>query len=89
METIDTHDPTAAAAAAVRAIHGGDVLALERLLAAHPHLATVRLVGADRDGACGMSRTLLHVAADWPGHFWGLPQGRVVNVLAGHARGVG
>lgn len=51
------------AAEAVRAVRSGDVAALAALLRAHPHLATSR-VGDDRE-----SRTLLHVATDWPGHF--------------------
>jgi uncharacterized protein len=36
------------------------------LLAGHPGLATARL-GEEEPG--GTSRTLLHVATDWPGHF--------------------
>ena len=54
-------DPLAAAAS--EAIHAGDVDGLRRLLDDVPALATVR-VGDDR-----ASRTLLHVVADWPGHF--------------------
>jgi ankyrin repeat protein len=46
--------------AAVEAIRTGDVSALSKLLAADPALATARVDGR---------RTLLHVAADWPGHF--------------------
>jgi uncharacterized protein len=56
----------ALAKAIVDAIHAGDVAAVTRLLAEHPELATVRL-GDDDPG--GMSRTMLHVVADWPGHF--------------------
>ena len=52
------------AQAAVAAIHGGDIDGLRRLLDAHPELATVRL-GDPRD----MTRTLLHVVTDWPGHY--------------------
>jgi len=64
---ISTDDPLAVAA--VAAIHQGDVEALTRLLAEHPGLATVQL--GDALGKCGqgMTRTLLHVATDWPGHF--------------------
>jgi hypothetical protein len=73
MVTIPADDPRAAAAFA--AIHGGDVPALERLLAADPALATARF--ADERGH---ERTLLHVVADWPGHF---PDGaRSIVVLA-------
>ncbi len=45
--------------AAAAAIRRGDVEALRGLLAADPSVATARIDG----------RTLLHVAADWPGHF--------------------
>lgn len=56
-----TDDPVAVAVTA--AIHDGDVDALRRLLADHPGLAAARLGSADH------SRSLLHVATDWPGHF--------------------
>ena len=67
MRYLATDDPTAIAA--VAAIQGGDVDALEQLLTVHPELATARLGGARTDGRCQMLRTLLHVATDWPGHF--------------------
>jgi hypothetical protein len=60
------HHENPLAVAAVEAIHGGDVEALRRLLAEHPELATAR-IGGDDPG--GMTRTLLHVVTDWPGHF--------------------
>jgi len=60
---LQVNDPLAAAA--IEAIHTGDVDGLRRLLDDVPALATVR-VGDDR-----ASRTLLHVVADWPGHFPG------------------
>lgn len=44
---------------AAQAIRAGDIATLTRLLADNPSLATDRLG----------PRTLLHVAADWPGHF--------------------
>jgi hypothetical protein len=53
------------AVAVVSAIHTGDTARLRQLLAEHPELATARLGDPDH----GMSRTLLHVATDWPGHF--------------------
>jgi uncharacterized protein len=59
-----TEDPLALQV--VQAIHSGDVPTLKRLLAENAGLATVRL---GDDDSCGMSRTLLHVATDWPGHF--------------------
>jgi ankyrin repeat protein len=60
---LETEDDLAVAA--VAAIHNGDVPGLVRLLGDHEGLATARL----GDPAGGMSRTLLHVATDWPGHF--------------------
>src|SRR6478736_50431 len=54
------------AVAAVVAIHAGHVDDLRQLLADHADLATARLGDDDPEG---MSRTLLHVATDWPGHF--------------------
>lgn len=54
------------AAAVVGAIRRGDVAVLGHLLAHNPGLATARL---DDEGGGGSSRTLLHVATDWPGHF--------------------
>src|SRR2546430_1492970 len=55
---IDADDPVALATTA--AIRERDVGRLERLLRDNSGLATVRIDGA---------RSLLHVAADWPGHF--------------------
>src|SRR5260221_12953250 len=46
------------------AIQDGDVEALQQHLRDNPELATARVV--DRRG---VSRTLLHIVADWPGHF--------------------
>jgi hypothetical protein len=62
MSNIQTEEPVAVAT--VKAIQGGDIEALERLLTGNQGLATARLGGPG-----GMSRTLLHVATDWPGHF--------------------
>jgi hypothetical protein len=62
--TLDTDDPLAVAA--VEAIHQGDLPRLKRLLVENPDLASARLGDDDPDG---MSRTLLLVATDWPGHF--------------------
>jgi uncharacterized protein len=59
--TMSTAEPLAVET--VRAIQGGDVTALRRLLADHPGLANARF----DDGRAG--RTPLHVATDWPGHF--------------------
>jgi hypothetical protein len=62
--TLPTDDP--AAIEAVAAIHAGDVPTLERLLGENPGLANT---GLSTDGPDGMTRSLLHVATDWPGHF--------------------
>jgi uncharacterized protein len=60
---LEPTDPLAVAA--VRAIQRGEVGELERLLTDHPGLARARLIDV-----CGaITRTLLHVATDWPGHF--------------------
>jgi len=58
---IPTTDPFAVAV--VKVIRTGDLPTLKRLLAEHPEISQARL------GDSGMSRTLLHVATDWPGHF--------------------
>jgi hypothetical protein len=62
--TLQPDDPLAVAA--VTAIHAGDVAALRRLLEEHAGLANARI---GSDDASGITRTLLHVATDWPGHF--------------------
>jgi hypothetical protein len=62
------------ARALVEAIQGGDIESLKGLLRERPDLASARLV--DEKGG---SRTLLHIATDWPGFF---PQGPdIVAVL--------
>lgn len=66
------------AVAAVQAIHDGDVAGLEQQLAADPELSQVRIV--DRDG---VSRTLLHVVTDWPGHFPNAARSVAALVAAG------
>ena len=64
----------ARAAAIVAAIQSGDAETLQRELRANPDLAMARIVD-DR----GVARTLLHIVADWPGHF---PNGsRIVAAL--------
>jgi ankyrin repeat protein len=75
MRCLSPADPLAQDA--VRAIQMGDLAAIQQLLADHPGLATAR-VGDNAPG--GMTRTLLHVVTDWPGHF---PNGAaVVGLLA-------
>ncbi|HEX6099161.1 MAG TPA: ankyrin repeat domain-containing protein [Thermoanaerobaculia bacterium] len=82
---IPATDPRAAAL--VAAIHAGDVDRLQALLAEDPALPTARIVD-DR----GAKRTLLHIVADWPGHFPNGPRttallierGADVNAPFGH-----
>jgi hypothetical protein len=62
MLTLQADD--ARAVALVAAIHRGDVETLRRHVRDNPDLAAARVV----DGR-GVSRTFLHVVADWPGHF--------------------
>jgi hypothetical protein len=63
MLDIDKTDPLGIAV--TKAIQSGDLDALNRLLAENPGLATGRV----------NERTLLHLVADWPGHF---PNGAAV-----------
>jgi ankyrin repeat protein len=58
---LTSEDPVALALTA--AIHAGHVDELRDLLAGQAGLANVRIVDAK-----GVGRTLLHIAADWPGH---------------------
>ncbi len=53
----------------VEAIQAGDVPALQRLLSENAELAKSRIRGSSDRPLCGMSRSLLHVATDWPGNF--------------------
>ena len=64
-----------------QAIHGGDLEALRRLLAARPELGSARMIG--RKGREGGWRTALHVAADWPGYFPDAPAAVVILLEAG------
>lgn len=48
------------------AIQTGDVDQVQRLISANPDLAKAKIVDPH-----GVQRTLLHIAADWPGHFPG------------------
>ena len=72
--TIREDDPLASEL--VAAIRGGDVARLRELLADDPQLAGAQIA----DVRCDDTRSLLHVATDWPGHF---PNGsEVVRTLA-------
>lgn len=82
---LDAHDPLAVAV--THAVHRGDTGALAALLEGHPGLAQARI----RD-AGGCERTLLHLVADWPGHFPNGAEAVRVLVAAGadvNARFVG
>jgi hypothetical protein len=74
-EHLDPADPRAAAA--VQSVQSGDVATLRDLLSLHPGLATARI------GTPRKSRTLLHVATDWPGHFPNGPETVAALVAAG------
>ena len=67
MVIISTDDPVVVEA--IQAIHRGDVEQLERLLRARPELATADIGADDECDGGGVTRTLLHVVTDWPGHF--------------------
>jgi uncharacterized protein len=90
MLSLAEDDPRAVAL--VAAIRRGDLEGLEDQLRAHPGLATARVV----DGG-GVSRTPLHVASDWPGHFPNgartvarlAAAGADVNAAVGHPEGKG
>jgi uncharacterized protein len=64
-----------------RAIHTGDLDALERLVLERPALATVHMIG--RKGPQGGWRTPLHAATDWPGYFPAAPVAVALLLEAG------
>jgi hypothetical protein len=61
--TIPAGDPLAVQV--TDAIRGGDVAQLRRLLDGNPELARAQIA----DPRCDDTRSLLHIATDWPGHF--------------------
>jgi len=63
---IRTTEPLAKSLTA--AIHTGDVEALRKLLDDNPGISKARFIDEKPDEK-RCSRTLLHIAADWPGHF--------------------
>jgi len=81
MQFLSTEDPLAVAV--VEAIHSGNVESLKQLLADNPHLATVHLGGDTTCEPGEMSRSLLHVATDWPGHYPNGPEIVKTLVAAG------
>ena len=62
----------------VAAIQSGDYESLQRRLRENPELAAARITDH-----CGVSRSLLHVAADWPGHFPNGAQSVAILAAAG------
>jgi ankyrin repeat protein len=64
LRTLTSRDPLAVAV--TEAIRAGDLSSLRRLLTDHPGLATARVTERGEDGAG--TRSLLHIATDWPGH---------------------
>jgi ankyrin repeat protein len=76
MRTFPADD--ARAVATVAAIQCGDVETLQQQLRDNPDLAPARFV----DGR-GVSRSLLHIAADWPGHFPNGPRTVAILLAAG------
>lgn len=81
MQTLDPQDPLAIAV--TEAIRTGDLLALQRLLAENPGLATARITEDGQDSCGKGTRSLLHIATDWPGHFPSGPQVVATLVAAG------
>ena len=73
---IDTEDPLAKEV--VAAIHAGDIEANRRLLHEYPGLASARLGNPPEGSDPGMTRSLLHVVTDWPGHY---PNGAAIVAL--------
>lgn len=76
MSDIPADDPRAVAL--VAAIRDGDVDRLRAMLSEDPSLATARIVD-DRQ----VARTLLHIVADWPGHFPNGARAAAVLIQAG------
>ena len=66
MVIMRTDDPRVVVA--TDAIHRGEVGELTRLLQLHPELANASIGNGDPADR-GMTRSLLHVVTDWPGHF--------------------
>ncbi|MGW0536943.1 ankyrin repeat domain-containing protein [Streptomyces sp. NPDC003032] len=78
MTVLDARDPLAVAVTG--AIRTGDVRALQELLDADPGLASA---GIRQDGEAAGTRSLLHIATDWPGHFPAGPEVIAALVAAG------
>jgi uncharacterized protein len=75
---LNIHAGDSQAVAVIAAIHTGNLEELGRLLENNPGLATAMIVDSQ-----GVSRTLLHIATDWPGHFPNGPKTIAALVAAG------
>lgn len=64
-DELPADDPLAVAVKA--AITQGHLSSLHHILSLHPHLPTIRIISQTPAGV--ESRTLLHIATDWPGNF--------------------
>jgi ankyrin repeat protein len=87
---LEIRGDTPLAMAIVQAIRSGDVPLVQRLLAENPGLATAKVIESAESGAG--SRSLLHIATDWPGHFPNVASTITALVAAGadvNARFVG
>ncbi|GGH46695.1 hypothetical protein GCM10008014_09500 [Paenibacillus silvae] len=68
-----------------RAIQTGDTSSLEQLLLDHSGLAKTKILerNPQNKGGCStVSRTLLHIATDWPGHFPNVT--KTIRMLTGY-----
>ena len=63
----------------VEAIKNGDFAGLRQLLSENPNLAGVSIHGKENDA----TRSLLHVATDWPGHFPNVSETICLLITAG------
>ncbi|MET8824825.1 ankyrin repeat domain-containing protein [Streptomyces sp. NPDC004610] len=80
MTTLNSLDPLAVAV--TEAIRTGDLAALRALLADRPDLASAGIAEAEDSERAG-TRSLLHIATDWPGHYPRGPEVVALLVAAG------
>ncbi|MFE2043527.1 ankyrin repeat domain-containing protein [Streptomyces sp. NPDC059477] len=80
MTTLNSLDPLAVAV--TEAIRTGDLAALRSLLDDHPGLASTGIVES-QDAERAGTRSLLHLATDWPGHYPRGPEVVATLVAAG------
>ncbi|MEU9335784.1 ankyrin repeat domain-containing protein [Streptomyces sp. NPDC048290] len=80
MTTLNSLDPSAVAV--TEAIRTGDLAALRGLLADQPGLASAQITETEDAERAG-TRSLLHIATDWPGHYPRGPEVVALLVAAG------